>query len=97
MQSREGKLKATISTAPLRIFDFVVSKDHRKIIATTSVVGGSGHGTLRPTASRLPVTATTSGRTTAAPVDNANVPSYSISRMERDIVMFDIENGSVIS
>lgn len=87
----------TLSTGPLRIFDFVVSKDRRRIIAITNVVGGANHAHLRPTASRLPVPGASPGRANATPAENGGVPNYSIGKMERDIVIYDLENGSVVA
>ncbi|KAG7575398.1 hypothetical protein FFLO_00388 [Filobasidium floriforme] len=95
--TRDGKLKSTLPTGPLRIFDFVVSKDLDRIIAITNVVGGQTHGNLRPTASRLPVAGAIPGRTGSVLNENSSVPNYSIGKMERDIVIYDLANGNVIA
>lgn len=96
-QTRDGKLKSTLPTGPLRIFDFVVSKDLDRIIAITNVVGGQTHGNLRPTASRLPVAGAIPGRIGSVLNENSSVPNYSIGKMERDIVIYDLANGNVIA
>jgi hypothetical protein len=88
-------MKKRITTGSMRIFDFVLSKDGSKMIATANMAKSGGSGSnVRPTASRMPVP----GVATLQPESlDDTTPNYSIGKMERNIVVYDMTNGDVLA
>jgi hypothetical protein len=94
-QSRDGKMKKRITTGPMRIFDFALSKDGSKMFATANMAqSGASGSNVRPTASRMPVP----GAATLQPETmDDTTPNYSIGKMEQNIVIYDMANGDVLA
>ncbi len=89
-QTWEGALNRTWPTAPLRIHDYVVTPDLKRVIAIAILneTKHDAHGT-KPVASRSP------DRTISDGLGLAGQP-ISIGKMDRHIVIYDFDTGKII-
>ena len=101
-QNRQGRMKATWQTGPMRLLDFAITPDRKRMIGIASVSGRSAgrNANVEPAASRMPepglATLTPSRRNEdlSAAID---WPVDSIGTMEKHIVVYDLADGSQLA
>jgi hypothetical protein len=87
----DGNLKTSWNTFPLRITDFVLTPDGRRLIAITIMSNQrkDNHGAVKPAASR-----STEGAASYPPTDPA-ASKYPLPNMDRHIVIYNIDSGKI--
>lgn len=92
-QTCAGSLRTSWNTYPLRITDFVITPDGKRLIAIAMMTDSQkdAQGAVKPAASRATDGPQVSG--SAAPSDATT--KYPMAKMDRHIVIYNVETSKI--